>query len=340
MSLNTSAGTLGENTPSLGNFPANHEFYVKDFIEIANPILLFDMFGTPKDIPANSSNTIKFNKVLKLSTLEDSPLSEGVTPVEQQARMIRLSKSIDQYGAFMTTTDRLQGESINGLTAEFNKISAEQAAETMNKVVRDDLYGSTNIRYAGGVANRNAITSSTMPFADFNFMFQAFKLEHVKVPKNRVATGGSEKVGTLPQRRQYPCLFPVESQGLIEALDDGLGATYVSAERYMTQKALWPDEEGSFKHFAFLTNTEVDVVTNAAGTPQDIALGLVFGDKAFHTTKVGAGDVQIFIKALGSGGTSDPIDQRSTIGWKATKGAIIVQPTYMWQYEFSIGAAA
>ena len=60
--------------------------------------------------------------------------------------------------------------------------------------------------------------------------------------------------------------------------------------------------------------------------------------KAYHTTKVGAGDVQIFIKSLGSGGTNDPLDQRSTIGWKALKGAVIVQPTYMFQYEFSLGA--
>lgn len=336
MGLNNSSGTLGDSAPALGSFPANHEFYVRDFIEIANPILLFDMFGTPRDIPNNSSNVIKFNKVLKLSTLEDSPLSEGVTPVEQQAQMVRLSKAIDQYGGFMTTTDRLQNESINGLTAEFNEIIAEQGGETMNKVTRDDLLGSTNIRYAGGVADRDSITSSTMPFGDFDFMFQAFKLEHVKVPRN--ATGGSENLGTLPQRRQYPCIFPVESQGLIEALDDGNDQKYVSAERYMTQKALWPDEEGSFKHFAFLTNTEVKVVSNAAGTPQDIALGLIFGQKAYHTTKVGAGDVQIFIKPLGSGGTNDPLDQRATIGWKALKGAVIVQPTYMFQYEFSLGA--
>ena len=335
MGLNNSSGTLGDSAPALGAFPANHEFYVRDFIEISNPILVYDMFGTPRDIPNNSSNVIKFNKVLKLSTLEDSPLSEGVTPVEQQAQMVRLSKAIDQYGGFMTCTDRLQNESINGLTAEFNEIISEQGGETMNKVTRDDLYGSTNIRYAGAAVSRDAITSSTMPFGDFDFMFQAFKLEHVKVPRN--ATGGSENVGTLPQRRQYPCIFPVESQGLIEALDDSLGSVYVSAERYMTQKSLWPDEEGSFKHFAFITNTECKVVSNAAATPQDIALGLVFGKGAYHTTKVGSGDVQIYIKPLGSGGTNDPLDQRSTIGWKALKGAVIVQPTYMFQYEFSLG---
>ena len=112
------------------------------------------------------------------------------------------------------------------------------------------------------------------------------------------------------------CIFPVESQALIEALDDGKGMTYVSAENYMTQKSLWPDEEGSFKKFAFLTNTETSVVSNGAGTPQDVALGLIFGEKAYHTTRLGAGDVQIHIKPLGSAGTADPLNQRSTIGWK------------------------
>jgi len=335
MALNVSTGTLGDLAPALGAFPANNEYYVREFIEIAAPELIYDMFGTPRDIPCNNSNTIRHNKVLKLPTLEATPLVEGVSPVEQQFQMVRIEKTIDQYGGFAKTTDRLTDESINGLTSEFNTRIAEQAGETMNKVCRDDLLGSTNVRQANGVANIDAIGAAGVFSADFDFMFKALKLEKVKAP--RPMTSGSTNIGSTPQREKYPVIVPVEATSLLETLDDGLGNTFSNSQDYASQGASWMNEYGSFKQFAFILDTEASIVVNANATPQDVAQALVFGQGAYHTTRLGKGDVEVIIKPLGSSGTSDPLNQRATIGWKAKKGSTIVQPTYMWQYNFSLG---
>ena len=223
--LNTNTGTIGTGgTSAAGSFSSNHKFYVAEFIAIANPELVYDMFGTPANISENNSNTIVFNKVAKLGTKEGTALTEGVTPTEQQFTMSRLEKAIDQYGGFATTTDRLSSESINGLTSQFNMRIAEQGAETMNKVVRDDLNGGTNVRYAGGVATRDLILSSTMPFTDYTYMFKAFKNEKVK--PIRPMTMGSPNTGTLPTRETYPVIVPWEATGLLEALDDSLGNAF------------------------------------------------------------------------------------------------------------------
>lgn len=336
MALNTSQGTIGDLNPATGNFPANHAYYVREFIEIANPILVYDQFGTPKDIPNNTSNRIVFNKILKLpNDPAGRLLTEGVTPTEQTFDLVRLQKDVNQYGGFATTTDRLQTESINGLTSEFNKRIAEQGGETMNKVVRDDLVGGTNVRYANGVANRDAITAAGVFAADFDFMFQAFKLEKVK--PIRPMTMGSQNINTTPTRETYPVVVAVESTSLLETLDDGNGNTFINTERYASQRPTWMNEYGTFKQFSFILDTEAEVVSNAAGTPQDINLSLVFGKDAYHTTRIGASDVEVIVKPLGSGGTTDPLNQRSTIGWKAKKAAVIVQETYMFRYEFSLG---
>ena len=329
--------TIGDNSPALGGFPANSRYFVAEFIRIANPKLVYDMFGTPADIPSNSSNTITFNKVLKLSTLESSPLTEGVTPTEQQFQMQRIEKAIDQYGGFATTTDRLSAETVNNVTSQFNMRIAEQGAETMNKVCRDDLVGGTNVRYAGGVASRDLITTSTMPFGDFDFMFQAFKNEDVEPV--RPMTSGSQNIGTVAQRETYAVIVPWEATGLLESLDDGNGQTFTNAQDYNSQRTLWPNEYGSFKQFSFIGNNQTSTATNAAGTPQDVSLSLVFGRDAYHSTKIGSSDVEVIVKPLGSGGTTDPLNQRSTIGWTAKKGVVITQPTYMFRYEFSLGDA-
>jgi N4-gp56 family major capsid protein len=336
--LNVSTGTIGAASPAAGAFPPNHKFYVAEFIAVANPELVYDMFGTPANIATNNSNTIVFNKVLKMDNASDYTLTEGVTPTEQQFQMVRLEKAVNQYGGFATTTDRLQSESINGLTSQFNMRIAEQGAEVMNKVVRDDLNGGTTVRYAGGVATQDDITTSTMPAADFDFMFRSFKNEKVK--PIRPMTMGSPNTGTAPTRETYPVIVPWEATGLLEALDDGNGNTFQNTESYGSQRATWANEYGSFKQFSFIGNTEVATEENSASTAQEIALASVFGKGAYHTTLIGASDVEVIIKPLGSGGTTDPLNQRSTIGWKAKKGAVIVQPTYMFRYEFSLGNVA
>jgi len=332
MALNVSTGTLGDSAPAQGAFPANHEYYVREFIEIAQPELVYEMFGTPKNIPNNSSNTIKFNKVSELATLEDSPLTEGVTPTEQQFTLTRIETSIDQYGGFATTTDRLTEESINGLTSEFTTRIGEQAGKTMNKVERDDLLGGTNVRRTGGVADIDLITASGVGTADLDYIFLAFKQEHVK--PFRPMTSGSPNTGTQPMRETYPVTVPVEAAPLLKAMTG-----FVATPDYASQRPTWMNEYGSYEQFSFILDTEANIETNGAGTPQLIAQSLVFGKDAYHYTTIGAKDVELIIKELGSAGTADPLNQRATIGWKAKKGCVIVQQTYMFRFEFSLGDA-
>lgn len=65
----------------------------------------------------------------------------------------------------------------------------------------------------------------------------------------------------------------------------------------------------------------------------DVYSTLVLGANAFGTTNVEGGGLQTFIKQLGSGGTSDPLNQRATLGWKATKTAVRLVETFMLRVE-------
>ena len=338
MANNVSTGTPGDAAPTAGTHPANHKFYQREFIEVASPELVYEMFGESAQIPNNESNTMVVNQVLKLATTEGSPLSEGVTPSEQVFTTVRLEKAIDQYGGFAITTDRLTEESVNGITSEFNRVLGEQAGETMNLVCRDDLLGGTNVRLAGGTAdidNLAAATSSATAVADLVYMFKAFKNEKVKPV--RPMTNGSTNVGTLPTREKYAVVVPTEALGILEGMDDGNGNTYMGVEKYSGQTATWMNEQGSFKQFSFILDTEASVVQNTNATVQDIAETLVFGKGAYKTTTLAQGGIQRITKELGSAGTADPLNQRASMGWKAKKGCFIVQPTYMFRWEFSLG---
>ena len=50
-------------------------------------------------------------------------------------------------------------------------------------------------------------------------------------------------------------------------------------------------------------------------------------------TKLENGGLEVIVKPKGSAGTADPLNQRSTVGWKATKTAEILSEEYMIRVE-------
>ena len=72
---------------------------------------------------------------------------------------------------------------------------------------------------------------------------------------------------------------------------------------------------------------------------------LIFGDGAYGVTEITGGGLQTIVKQKGSAGTADPLDQRSSVGWKAIKTAELLIPSYIVRVEsksaaFSDGLAA
>ena len=70
----------------------------------------------------------------------------------------------------------------------------------------------------------------------------------------------------------------------------------------------------------------------------DCAGGAVFGSLfiaqgAYGVTEVSGGGLQTIVKQKGSAGTADPLDQRSSVGWKAIKTAKILIPDYLVRVE-------
>ena len=66
---------------------------------------------------------------------------------------------------------------------------------------------------------------------------------------------------------------------------------------------------------------------------RDVYSTLIIGDNAYGTTEIEGGGIQHIVKQLGSAGTADPLNQRATAGWKATKVAKRLVEEYMVRIE-------
>lgn len=79
-----------------------------------------------------------------------------------------------------------------------------------------------------------------------------------------------------------------------------------------------------------------DTVIYPAGAGKDgrdIYSTLFLGQNAYGVTSVTGGGLTTILKQKGSAGTGDPLDQRSTVGWKATQTAEILSPEFMVRVE-------
>ena len=73
--------------------------------------------------------------------------------------------------------------------------------------------------------------------------------------------------------------------------------------------------------------------SGAGAQGRDVYSTLFIGQNAYGVTSITGGGLQTILKQKGSAGTGDPLDQRSTVGWKATQTAEILSPEFMVRVE-------
>ena len=97
------------------------------------------------------------------------------------------------------------------------------------------------------------------------------------------------------------------------------------------------------------TKSEPAVVTCSANTViypgeagacgVDVYATLIFGENAYGTTSLQDGGLEHIVKQLGSAGSSDPLNQRATVGWKATKVTVRLVEAFMIRIETAASLA-
>ena len=97
---------------------------------------------------------------------------------------------------------------------------------------------------------------------------------------------------------------------------------------------------------ATVANVEAGALVCGGGAGADgsaIYCTIFLGDGAYGVTEINGGGLQYIYKPLGSAGTSDPLNQRETSGWKAIRTAVRLVEQYMVRVEHgspSFGASA
>ena len=107
---------------------------------------------------------------------------------------------------------------------------------------------------------------------------------------------------------------------------------YVGANTVSTME-LYTDSTKSMQAAITCNDNEVIYPGEAGAFGRDVYATMVFGENAYGTTEITGGGLELIVKQLGSAGTYDPLNQRATVGWKATKVTVRLVEAFMVRIE-------
>lgn len=299
------ATDMKTNTTGTSTLSDEMKVYYSDYlIDNAVPKLVHDQFGQKHPIPKNGGKTIEFRKYSPLPKLT-TPLTEGVTPDGQSLTVTTVEATVNQYGGYVTISDMLQLAAIDNNMVQATKLLGNQAGASLDTITREVLNGGTNVVYAGGAASRAALT------AESKLTVQDIK-KAVRALKNQNA----EKIGDSYVGIIHPDI----------TFDLTNDPEWKSVKDY-DPKDWYEGEIGKIAGVRFVETTEAKIFEGSVYST------LILGDNAYGVTEIEGGGLQHIVKQLGSAGTADALDQRATVGWKATKVAERLVEQFMVRIE-------
>jgi N4-gp56 family major capsid protein len=148
-------------------------------LEHAQPITVLGDFGTQREMPQNSTDTLVFRRTLPFgastvgTTIENSSryvgtpditasnfvLAEGVTPNSNTISFQDVSVQLQQYGVLFKYSSKVENLYEDDIPGEMVKLTGETLAEVMEMVRYGVLKAGSTVIYANG-SSRSAINTA------------------------------------------------------------------------------------------------------------------------------------------------------------------------------------
>ena len=309
--------------------PEMKTYYDLRLLDYAQANLVHDQFGQKRPIPKNGGKTIEFRSFSPLAKAT-TPLTEGVTPSGNRLDVKTITATVSQYGDFIVQSDVLELTAVDNTILEATKLLGRQAGVTLDTVTRNVMVGGTNVMYAPKInASTGAETAVTSRAGLDNSCVLTVNLVEQVVAELRAQnapTIDGDYIGII---------HPYTAYDLMRDPD------WRDPHKYADTTNLYEGEIGKIGGVRFVQSTEAKIWRDSSCPAQSgaspayyaVFASLFFGDGAYGTTEVEGGGLQTIVKQKGSAGTADPLDQRSSVGWKALKTAEILLPSYLIRVE-------
>jgi len=266
-----------------------------------------------------------------------TPLSEGLNPAGKAKTKTDVNATIQPYGDYIEDTDMVIMTQPDPHTTENVELLGQQMGETFDQLYRDLYAGATQIVYADGTST---LTVTQIP--DRNDLDRIYRL----VRNNKARTFvpqvmASQNVGTGPIMPAYWGLVDEDMAFDLRHVED-----FLRVSEYAKSGGAIAGEIGADKNgIRFLASPNGYVLAGATGVTAagtnvkntggfvDVYSLFVVGREAVGGIDLAGGNGGVIRKSLASGGTSDPLEMRATVGWKKYDARVVLNQNFMAELQ-------
>lgn len=266
-------------------------------------------------MPQNEGDTIQWRRFASLSAATTA-LTEGTTPAGSALSIATITATVAQYGDFVEISDKLDMLGIDPVLTETAELLGEQAALTIDTLVRDVIVAGTSVQYAAGRASRATVAAGDV-----------FNITELRKAVRTLSSNNARKIDG-----GYVAI--VHPKTVYDIQND---SAWVNAAQYAGSTRIFNGEVGKLYGVRFVESSNAKVFTGAGASGIDVYATLIFGNEFYGVVDVsGVGDVEFIVKPHGSAGTADPLNQRATSGWKTMFVSKILQDLAAVRVEHAV----
>lgn len=274
----------------------------------------------------SNSKTVIFRGFNRLS-LALTPLNEGVTPAGSNLTMNSVTAVLSQYGDFTIITDVAEFLHDRSLIKDASDVLGIQATETIDTTIMNVVAAGTNVVYGDGTVSTRATVTGSMKLTSALITRDVRFLERNNVEK----FGAMPIIGSAYALVIHPDL----------AYDLRLDTNFISAVNYSSPTPsnenrgdLFTGELGYWQGARVIATTMSPVYVGAGAAGVNVYGALCYGKGAYAVSEF-TGGLTTYIHTGGVQDTSDPLEQRSTVGWKWEGTAAILDNNRIVRNEVS-----
>lgn len=240
-------------------------------------------------------------------TVPSSALGEGTVPTTPAALTINtVTATVDQWGDFIRISDLAELTFFHPVVEESLYLLGLQAAETIHGQIQDVLDAGTTVQYASGVSART----------DIGAAHKITTAEVIKAVKTLRGNSG----------RTFGGYYIAVVHPNVEA-DLLRDSTFVEATRYAAAERLYKGEISRYYGCVFVRAESIDTYSST------VTVYPTFFIAQYSYAITHLEDLRVFHHAPGSAGTSDPLNQLRTLGWKCSFKSAILNNNWLVRLE-------
>lgn len=275
-------------------------YYDKVFLERAELVLQHDVLAVKKSVPANSGKVVYFTRQTPFDAATTA-LTEGTNPDAAGFSATNVSATLAEYGHVTKVSSLFSLTAIDAGLKEKVETEGQNAGETIDTLIRDELFTGATVQLAGGNSELSAVAATdTMSVVELRKAVKTLKRN--KAPKFEDGL--------------YRGVLSV--QGTYDLMGDSNQGNFVAANQYgsadMIKKGLVGKLAGVNIFESNNEKTESSTVT--------VYSNFVGGKGCAGMIDIGGKGKKIYYKKSGSTDTSNPLDMYATLGWKIPAFAV------------------